>query len=121
MNCRGELVTREATERVQFIINLVGTCDAADITDEASFGLDLDNEVSVSRVGVLNSNVKLKVDSFTLSKKWGISPDIAKKTLQVTTQIFIRTVLHSSLSQIFRTNDQALRYQRLPHNGFEDT
>ena len=44
-----------------------------------------------------------------------------EKKLQVTTQSGIRTVLHLSLSQRFRTNEQALRYQMLPHNVFGDT
>ncbi len=57
----------------------------------------------------------------TLSKKWGISPEKAKNTIQRTTQRGIRTVLHPSLSRRFRTNDQALRYRRLPHPVFGDT
>ena len=44
-----------------------------------------------------------------------------EKKLQVTTQSGIRTVLHLSLSQRLWTNEQALRYQRLPHNVFGDT
>ena len=56
MNYRGEFITREAAERGEFIINLVGTCiDAADITDDEHFGLTLENEIAVSRVGVSNS------------------------------------------------------------------
>ena len=50
MNYRGELITREATARGEFVINSVGTCNAADITDDAQFGLALENEVAVSRV-----------------------------------------------------------------------
>ena len=56
-----------------------------------------------------------------LSKRWGISLEITKKTLKVTTQSGIRTVLHPSLSRRFWTNDRALRYQRLPKNVFGDT
>ena len=57
----------------------------------------------------------------TLIKKWGISTDIANKTLQVTTQSGIRTVFYLYLSQRFRMKDRALWYRRLPHNVFEDT
>ena len=65
-----------------FFINLVGTCaDAADITYDENSGLVLENEVSVSRVGVSNSTAKPKVYYLTLSKKWGISPGISTKTL----------------------------------------
>ena len=56
-----------------------------------------------------------------MSKKWGIYPDISKKKLQFTTQLGIRTVLHPYLSQIFRTDEQALRYQMLPNNYFGGT
>ena len=57
----------------------------------------------------------------TLSKKWGISPDISKKTLQVTTQSGTRAVFHPSLYLRFRTNDRSLRYQKFSHNVFGDT
>ena len=70
-------------------INSVGTCDAADITNDTNYGLALENEVAVSRLGVSNSTAKPKVYYFTLSKNWGISIDIANKTLQV----LIRVVL----------------------------
>ena len=104
-----------------FLIKIFGTCNNSDITDDANFGLALENEVSVSRVGVSNSTAKSKVDYLTLSKKWGTSPEIAKKKLQFTTYSGIRTVLRLSLSQRFRTNDRALRYWRLPQNMFRDT
>ena len=116
MNYIGKFITHEATSRGQLVINSVGTCDASDITDDTNFGLGLENDVTVSRVRVSNSIAKPKVYYLTLRKKWGISPDIANKTLHATTQVGIRTVFHLSLSQIFRTNDQALRYRRLTHN-----
>ena len=50
-----------------------------------------------------------------------MSPEKAKWTIQRTTQHAGRTVLHPSLSRRFRTNDRALRYQRLPHPVFVDT
>ena len=106
MNYRGEVITHEATATGDFFINLVVTCvNAADITDAANFGLALEDEVALSRAGVSNSTAKPKVDYLTLSKKWSIYPEIAKKTLRVTTQRDIRTVFHSSLYKIFRTND----------------
>ena len=70
MNYRGVVITHEAISRGEFFINLVGTCtDAADITDGADFGLALENEVVVSRVGVLNSTTKPKIYYLTLKKK----------------------------------------------------
>ena len=94
MNYRGEVITGEDAARGEIIIDSVGTCDTADITDDANVGLDLENEIAVSRVGVSNSTAKPKVDYFNLSKKWGISPDIENKKLQVTNQSGIRTVLY---------------------------
>ena len=95
MNYRGEVIKREATERVNFFINSVGTCfDAADIKDDKHFGLALENEVSVSRVGVLNSTTKPKVDYLIMINNWGIFTEIAKRTLQFTNQSDIRNVLH---------------------------
>ena len=105
MNYRGEVITREAIARGNFVIDSVGTRDAADIKDDAHFGLALENEGAVSRVGVSKSTAKPKVDYFNLSKKWGMSPDIENKALQVTNQSGIRTVLHPYLSRRFRTND----------------
>ena len=53
MKYRGEVINREATARGKFVINSVGTCvDAAYITDDEKFGLALENEVALSRVGV---------------------------------------------------------------------
>ena len=52
MNYRGEVITCEATTREQFFINSVGTCNAADIKDDAIFGLAFENEAAVSIVGV---------------------------------------------------------------------
>ena len=72
MNCRGEVVTREATE--SFLIKSIGTCNDADIRNDANFGLALENEVSVSIVGLSKSTANPKVDYMTLSQKWGISP-----------------------------------------------
>ena len=61
MNYRGEVITCKATARGDSFINYVGTCDAAYITVDANFGLALENEVVVSRVGVSNSTAKPKV------------------------------------------------------------
>ena len=43
MKYRGEFITCEATPRGKYVINSVGTCDAAYITDAAKFGLALEN------------------------------------------------------------------------------
>eukprot|EP00804_Cyclotella_cryptica_P009101 CCRYP_003177-RA/>CCRYP_003177-RA protein AED:0.23 eAED:0.23 QI:0/0/0/1/1/1/2/0/629 len=99
--------------------------NAIDVTDDENFGLLLESNScvssSISKFGVAKSKSSQRIDYMTLSKKWGISPEKAKHTIQRTTQRGIRTVLHPSLSRRFRTNDQALRYRRLPHPVFGDT
>jgi hypothetical protein len=53
-----------------------------------------------------------EVDAHTLSRKWGIGLEAAKRTIKTTTQRGIRMLLHPSLSRQFRMNDQQLRYYR---------
>ena len=57
----------------------------------------------------------------TVAKNWGIGLETARKTLEVTTQKGLRSVLHPTLSRRFRTNDRQLRYRRLAHDMFTDT
>ena len=60
-------------------------------------------------------------DPTLLASNWGIDLQTARRTLGVTTQRGIRTVLHPTLSRRFRTNDRQLRYRRLPIDCFTDT
>jgi hypothetical protein len=110
------------------VINRVASSfqfDAADITDDQNLGTALESHVSVpmsvSQVGVFTSKSTKGIDPITFSKKWGISPEKAQRTVRTTTQRGVRTVLHPSLSRRFRTNDHNLRYRRLPHDMFSDT
>lgn len=57
----------------------------------------------------------------TLARNWGIDLQTAKRTVDVTTQRGVRTVLHPTLSGHFRTNDRQLRYRRFPIDCFTDT
>jgi hypothetical protein len=50
-----------------------------------------------------------------------IAPDLAKKTVQRTTQRGVRTCLNPMLSRQFLTNDQMFHYKLLPHSTFTDT
>ena len=73
-----------------FFIHLVGTCaDAAEITYNANYVLSLENEVSVYRVGVSNSTEKPRIHYLTLSKKWGISPNIGKKNYKLLLRVIL--------------------------------
>ena len=63
-------------------------------------------------VAALSSVAKPRIDPKVLAKRWGISLEVARKTIEKTTQQVIRTVSDPSLSRRFRTNDRQLRYRR---------
>ena len=77
---------------------------------------------SSTTVSGVNASARMnKVDPMTLSKRWGISIESARRTIKVTAQRGVRTVLHPSLSRRYRTNDRQLRYRRLRTDLFGDT
>ena len=114
----GRIICHDASEREQHIvINTMASAfqvGSADITADDNFGTALAPKANmpekVSRVGVAESRSKQGIDHMTLSKKWGISPEKAKRTVTRTTQHGVRIILHPSLLSGFRTNDRALRY-----------
>ena len=61
------------------------------------------------------------IDASKLASNFGIGLDTARKTLEVTTQRGIRSVLNPTLTRRFRTNDRQLRYRRLAVDMFTDT
>ena len=129
MDFRGNVIERMPAARGQRFISDVSVSNAAALAIDPSAdggGISLGNALesnvnAISMVGVANSKASKMIDHMSLSRKWGISPAAAKRTVQRTTQRGIRTVLHPSLSRRFRTNDRALRYRRLPHDVFGDT
>eukprot|EP00804_Cyclotella_cryptica_P016777 CCRYP_002064-RA/>CCRYP_002064-RA protein AED:0.32 eAED:0.33 QI:0/0/0/1/1/1/2/0/448 len=115
---RRQVMCRTSTARGRMIINSLSASlqvSAVDVTDDENFGLLLESKScvssSISKVGVAKSKSSQQMDHMTLSKKWGISPEKAKQTIQRTTQRGIRTFLHLSLLRRFRTNDRALRHK----------
>jgi hypothetical protein len=52
-----------------------------------------------------------RFDPDLLARNWSIDRQTAKRTIDVTTQRGVRTVLHPTLSRRFRTNDRQLRYR----------
>ena len=60
-------------------------------------------------------------DPQLLAQNRGIDLQTAKRTVNVTTQRGVRTVLHHTPSRRFRTNDRQLRYRRLPIDCFKGT
>ena len=61
---------------------------------------------------------KLSVEHLVWVKWWGITLQKAQETIQATAQRGIVTMLHTSLSRWFRTNDHNLHYHPLVHSVF---
>ena len=84
-----------------------------------SFHQELGRSVPVSSIKTEPKGPAITAE--TLARNWGIGLEKAEKTIRVTTQRGVRTVLHPSLSTRYRTNDRQLRYRRLPIDLFTDT
>jgi hypothetical protein len=102
------------------------TTDLIDVTDDENFHQVLTLKVMISNVDTsLNEHIRLRniapIDPQTLAARWMISPNLAKRTVVMTTQRGVRTCLNPTLSRCFPTNDQMLRYKRLPHTMFTDS
>ena len=63
----------------------------------------------------------METTAIELANIWGISPELAKRTLDSTTQLCIRTNTKADLTRRYRTNDRMLRYNRLNTIVFMDT
>lgn len=73
-------------------------------------------------VGVIaTSNRRYSVDAKSLARNWSIGLETAQRTIDATTQRGVRTILHPTLLQSFRTNDRQLCYRRIAHDLFTDT
>jgi hypothetical protein len=110
------------------VINLLSslTTDQADATDEDNFYHVLASHVQISSIETsLNGHICLcktaPIDPQTLSARWMISPERAKRTVVMTTQRGVRTCLNPTLSQRFLTNDRMLWYKHVLHTMFSDT
>ncbi len=81
-------------------INLVSTsAQSADFTSNEYFHVALQACVNVSRVKVGNSCRAIGHE--LLADKWMVSPKVARRTLERTTQRGVQTILHPSLSHRF--------------------
>ena len=56
-----------------------------------------------------------------LARRWRITPPMAAKILDTTTQRMTRSTLHPTLFRRFPTNDRHLRYRRLAFDLYTDT
>ncbi len=104
------------------------TADYADVTDDDNFYRVLSSMVQISSTesspnelslnGHICSRKIAPIDPQTLATRWIISPDLAKRTVGMTTQRGVQTCLNPTLSCRFPTNDRMLCYKRLPHTVF---
>jgi hypothetical protein len=67
---------------------------------------------AISLMASASSNRRLKVGAEELSKRWAIGQQVANDTIKVTTQSFIRNVVHP-IEQRYRTKNATLRYNHL--------
>ncbi len=118
----------QQTYELQMSVAQISLYDVSSTLCDKSFVADLQDQVQVSHpksisVSGIGTDVKRQggVNAELLAKNWDIDLDVAHKTLKVTTQRGVRTVLHPNLSRRFRTNDRQLRYRRLPVTLFTDT
>jgi len=91
-------------------INLVTTsAQSTDFTSNEYSHIALQALVNVSRVKVGDS--RRAIGHELLTDKWMVSPEVARRTLERTTQRGVQTILHQSLSRCFRTNDRQLHHK----------
>jgi hypothetical protein len=82
------------------------TTDLADVTHDNNFYCVLASNVQMLSIETsLNEHICLRktmsIDPQTLAAQWMISPERAKRTVEMTAQRGVRTFLHSTLSQHF--------------------
>jgi hypothetical protein len=87
------------------------------VYDNAAFGKAMHTNIASIHAASVGPNLKPQV----WLKNWGIDIKTATRTINTTTQCGIHTVLHSTLSQQFRTNNQQLQYRQLPIDCITDT
>lgn len=110
------LLANELTLRRQLSVSLP-TESRTDASDPiGSFGIDVAN---VSVVRSRGSKSDLTPDH--LASVWGISRDLAVRTLRVTTRYCPRNTKDISLNKRYSQNDRMLRYDRMISDLFMDT
>jgi hypothetical protein len=131
-NLHGEVCTYANVRgpRTSLVINSISSTytDHIDITHDDNFHQASSSNFVISSLDTgmsMTGNVRARkapgVNSVTLSKRWCISPQKAQRTLTKTTQRGVCKCLDPTLSRRFPTNDQMLRYKRMPHPCFTDT
>jgi len=70
---------------------------------------------------VTTGSKKWKVGPVALAKRWGIGVGAARRTIDATTQLAVRSMANPTLSRRFATHDKLLRFRRLPCKMYTDT
>lgn len=93
------------------------------VSDPYSFAAAVNEpyEVAVGISSVQSKHRKGQVKIHELAERLNISLEMAKKTIQSTTQLGVRTVTEPTLTRKYQTNDRMLRYSRLAVDTFMDT
>jgi Reverse transcriptase (RNA-dependent DNA polymerase) len=92
-----------------FLTNINGWATNISTVDSKSF-----------EVLAIQSN-KFKLTPDILSKNWGIGQALARRTIDATTQLRVRSVANPSIERRWPTGDRPLRYKRLNHPVYHDT
>ena len=118
---RIEVISSETITRGLRIINYLSTRydHAVGFIEDDNFYKALNAKVNVAKVVASKGIHGVTLDS--LSQKWLISTESARRTVHHTKHRGIRKILHPSLSQIFKTNDQSLRYNSMQNSVFTNT
>ena len=70
-----------------------------------TFAMNMQDTVQVSSILSLKTLPQDHLNPQTLANNWGIGIETAKRTIKVTMQRGVHTVLHPTLSRRFCTND----------------
>lgn len=129
LNYQGELVEKQVMDRSIFEVDMAPTSSAdmhiSEIItsinsnycpEQFSKNLIMDNNTSA-----VWSGRRRGITAHQLSNRWNISPKLAQKTIEATTQLCIRSADMPSLSRRFKANDRMLRYPRITDVVFTDT
>jgi hypothetical protein len=125
----GNLRDREAGHPIYIHAVSTDRDGAPDALDDDVLGLALEARVAATLTedathitnGTIRSRTHKPIDYLTLAKRWCITPERARRTIDTTTQRGVRTCLYPDLSRRFPTNDRMLRYARIRNDVFTDT
>ena len=87
------------TVYVSAVVSYSLAYDAMDITDNDNLVTALSAQIQIS-IALIGTIRKASTEPIVFANRWGITPEMAEKTILVTMQREIRTMLHPSLSMV---------------------